>query len=85
MVAAMLVLLILACLFFAGWARWRWWTPLATFAIAVPLMLMQIGSINLWRGEVGLATDGPPEALTILIVALVLYCVLPGRAGNAAA
>jgi hypothetical protein len=78
MVAAMLMFLILACLFFAGWARWPWWTPLATFAVAVPLILMQIGSINLWRGEAGLAADGPPEAWAILIVTLVLYCVAYG-------
>jgi hypothetical protein len=41
-------------------------------------MLMEIGSINLWRGEAGLATDGPPEALAILIVTLVLFCVAYG-------
>jgi hypothetical protein len=35
-------------------------------------MLMQIGSINLWHGEAGLAADGPPEALAILTVTLVL-------------
>jgi hypothetical protein len=65
-------------LFFAGGARWPWWTPFATFAVAVPLMLMQIGSINLWRGEAGLAADGAPEALAILIVTLVLYFVAYG-------
>jgi hypothetical protein len=41
-------------------------------------MLSQIGSISFWRGEAGLATDGPPEALAILIVTLVLYCVAYG-------
>ena len=41
-------------------------------------MLMQIGSINLWRGETGLAEDGPPEAWAILIVTLVLFCVAYG-------
>ena len=74
----MLMFLILACLFFAGWSRWPWWTPLATFAVAVPLMLSQIGSISFWRGEAGLAADRPPEALAILLVTLVLYCVAFG-------
>jgi hypothetical protein len=78
MVAAMLMFLILACLFFAGWARWPWWTPLATFAVAVPLMLTQIGSFNFWHGEAVPAADGPPEALAILLVTLVLYYVAYG-------
>jgi hypothetical protein len=55
----MVMFLILACLFFAGWARSPWWT-LATFAVAVPLMLLHIGSINFCRSEAGLPTDGPP-------------------------
>ena len=78
MVAAMLTFVILAFLFLAGWVRWPWWTPLVTFAGAVPLMLRQIGSINSWRGEAGLTSQGPPEALAILIVTLGLYGVAYG-------
>lgn len=66
--------MILGFLLFAGWAGWPWWTALGTFAVTVPLMLMQIGSINSWRGE-ALSTQGPPEALAILAVTLALYCV----------
>jgi hypothetical protein len=71
----MLMFVILAFLFLAGWLRSPWWTPLVTFAGAVPLMLMQIGSISAWRGEAGLKVHGTPEAIAILVVTLVLYGV----------
>ena len=45
-------------------------------------MLVQIGSINFWQGEAGLAADKPPEALAILLATLVLYVWRKGWASE---
>lgn len=81
---AMLTLVVLAFLFFAGWARWPWWTPIATFAVAGTLMLTQIGAIDPWWGGVGFGMHMTPEALAILVMTLVLYCIAFGLGFGAA-
>lgn len=51
---------------------------MATFAVAGPLMLMQIGAIAPWRGGVGFGMHMTPEALAILVMTFVLYCIAFG-------
>ena len=84
MVATMLTLVIFAFLVFAGWSRWAWWTPVATFAAALPLMLMSLSAVNSWRGESGLATCGVPDTAINMLVTLALYYAAYGLGFGAA-
>ena len=76
-VAAMLTFVILAFLFLAGWVRWPWWTPRhVRWSCAADADADQVDQC--WRGEAGLTSQGPPEALAILIVTFFLYGVAFG-------
>lgn len=56
-----------------GWKRYPLWTPLAVFAVVLPLMLFQTFSRSTWRAEAGLPVDWSVELLGFGLIVIVYY------------
>jgi hypothetical protein len=62
-------------LIYAGWRRFPWWTPLASFAITVPVLIFQSYGVNTWRLEPRLRAYSASEIALSSALALATYLV----------
>lgn len=66
----MLLLLVFAFLIYTGIRCWPWWTPIAAWAIALPITALQLYSTSTWRAE----ADLPSHGLPAIALSLAIQC-----------
>lgn len=51
------MLIAIAALAYGGWKAWPWWSPLAAFALLLPLTAYKLFVVHHWRLEAGLRSN----------------------------